>query len=204
VTGAFLKLLTRARVGAGLSIVLIVFGVIDATVPQHPGFPQHTGGLGSAAAAPRLQRGARDAVAASPETAAQDVAERFVIATDTTDPAHPGGDVVTESTLAPELTSPHDMSWPVAWTKEERCTTVALDPPGPPLAESSGQVVVILTGVMTVTTDSSPPTAVPLVDRVTLRLVSDGPLSDRGVSGDAVHGGRRSIRWVVTSVEVGS
>jgi hypothetical protein len=193
VTGAFLKRLTRARVGAGLSVGLIVFGVLDATLPRHPS------GIGRAPAVPALRHAARGAVAAFAETAAQDVAERFVIATDTTDPAHPEGDVVTQSTLAPELTSPHDLSWPVAWSTEQRHTTVVLDPPGPPLAESGGQVAVVLVGTVTVTTDSGPPTAVPLAERVTLRR-----LSDSAVSGNAVHGGRGFLYWVVTSVEAGS
>jgi hypothetical protein len=199
VSVAFLRRLTRARVGAALSVALIVFGVIDATLPRHPGFPQHTGGLASAPPVPALQHAARGAAAASSDTAAQDVAERFVIAADTTDPTHPEGDIVTQSTLAPELTSPHDLSWPVAWSTEQRHTTVVLDPPGPPLAESGGQVAVVLVGIMTVTTDNGPPTAVPLTDRVALRLVPGS-----AVSGDAVHGGRESLYWVVTSVEAGS
>ena len=192
-TAAFPKRLTRARVGAGMSVALIVFGVIDATVPQH------RSGFGPAPAVPALQHAARDDVAASSETAAQEVAERFVIATDTTDPAHPEGDVVTQSSLAPELTDPHDLSWPVAWSTEDRRTTVVLDPPGPPLAEGGGQVAVVLVGVMTVTTDSGPPTAVPLAERVTLRLVSDS-----AASGDAVHGGRGPVRFVVTSLRAGA
>jgi len=193
VTTAFPKRFTRARVGAGLSVALIVFGVIDAALPQH------RSSFEPATAVPTPQQGARDAGAASSETAAQDVAERFVIATDTTDPAHPEGDVVTQSALAPELKDPHDLSWPVAWSTEDRRTTVVLDPPGAPLAESGGQLVVVLVGVITVTTDSGPPTAVPLAERVTLCLVSDS-----AASGDAVHGGRGSLRFVVTSLQAGA
>jgi hypothetical protein len=122
------------------------------------------------------------------------VAEQFVAAVDTTSPAEPAGDTATEAALAPTLAVPHIVSWPAAWTAEHRTTTVVLDPPGVPLLLAGGQVAVIVTGTMlvtsgTTTSDSAPPAEVPVAEKVTLRSTSDGQ------SGGS---------WMVTDVEAGS
>lgn len=181
-TASRVRWLTWAKVGAALSGALIVFGVIDAALPgRRPG---------SEAAVSPQHHGAAVTLSASSEAAAEEVAAAFVAATDTTDPAQPGGDVVTASALAPGLSNPKSMSWPLSWTEEERRTTVVLDAPGPPMAEAGGQLSVIVTGVMTVSTDDGPPTEVPLVERVTLRPTPFG----------AVHGSR----FLVSGVEAGA
>lgn len=175
--------LTWSKVGAALSGALIVFGVVDAAVPgRRPGSEQAT-----SAAAPR--HGAGITLSASSE-AAEAVAQRFITASDSTDPAHPAGDVVTASALAPGLRNPKSVSWPLSWTAEERRTTVVLYALGPPMAEAGGRLTVVVTGVMTVSTDGGPPTEVPLVERVTLRRTPES----------AVDGSR----FLVSGVEAGA
>ena len=124
---------------------------------------------------------------------AQQTAEQFVIACDTTDPAHPAGDLATETALAPGLVVSHDIV-PPAWSNEDRRTTVTLDPPGPPVAKPGDTVAVIVTGIMTVTSDSGPPAsgAGSREDR-TAPLSDDHSSADRGASG-----------WRVVDVEVGA
>ena len=102
-------------------------------------------------------------------SAAQQVAEEFVEATDTTDPTHPEGDTAERAALAPALTVPRRVTWPEAWVAEDRRTTVVLDPPGPVVPVGSGQVAVVVTGRMVVTTDVGQTSEVPVDERVTLR-----------------------------------
>ena len=123
---------------------------------------------------PEGQRATGSADQRAEELAVQQVAERYVIACDTTDPAHPAGDLATETALAPSLDVSHDVVMPAAWSAEDRRTTVALDPPGPPMAEHDSTVAVIVTGIMTVTSDSGPPAAVPVAERITLHLTPGG------------------------------
>ena len=162
---AVLRHLTWSRVGVAVSVALIAFGAVVALLPRH-----------HAAAGPLLvpvaggRQGNRLSDLGAQELAAQQTAERFVIACDTTDPANPAGDVATETALGPGLVVPHDVVWPAAWRTEDRRTTVVLDPPGQPLAERGDMVAVIVTGTMTVTSDSGPPQIVPLAERIALHL----------------------------------
>ena len=124
---------------------------------------------------------------------------RFVTACDTTDPAHPDGDWPPRPLSLRGWCCPTTRSEPAAWSTEDRATTVALDPPGQPVAERGDTVAVIVTGTMTVTSDSGPPQLVPLAERIALRPLNDDhsagdhSISDRGVSG-----------WQVVDVEVGA
>ena len=119
---------------------------------------------------PEGQRATEVPTSGAEELAVQQMAERYVIACDTTDPAHPAGDLATETALAPSLDVSRDVVVPAAWSTEDRRTTVTLDPPGPPVAEHGGAVAVIVTGIMTVTSDSGPPAAVPVAEKITLHL----------------------------------
>ena len=132
-------------------------------------------------------------VLAAQQTSAQQVAVRFVTACDTTDPAQPEGDVATETALAPGLVVPH-VAGPATWRTEDRATTAVLDPPGHPVAERGDTVGVIVTGTMTVTSDSAPPQIVPLAERIMLHPAADDhSAADRGAS-----------EWRVVGVEVGA
>jgi hypothetical protein len=179
-----LRHLTWSRVGVAVSVALIAFGAVVALLPRH-----------HAAAGPILmhvpdgRQGNRFSDLGAQELAAQQAAERFVIACDTTDPADPAGDVATETALAPGLGVPHDVVWPALWAAEDHRTTVVLDPLGQPLAERGDTVAVIVTGTMTVTSDSGPPQIVPLAEKIALHLSPD----DRGASS-----------WQVVDVEVGA
>jgi hypothetical protein len=130
---------------------------------------------------------------------AQSVAERFVVATDTTDPTHPEGNAAERALLAPGLGVPRQLAWPEAWVAEGRRTTVVLDPPGPAVGVGAGQVAVVVTGRMVVTTIAGPSTEVPVDERVTLHLISPHPITQRliGSTGSAP-------RWIVTNVGTGS
>jgi len=196
VSGTAVRARTWSRVGVGLSVGLIVFGVVDAAVSHH----SPAAGPAPASIPLEPQPDARVGVTVAParDLAARQVATQFVTAIDTTDPSHPTGDTATEMTLAPQLV-PSRVPWPVAWINEDRRTTVALDPPGQLLAESGGQVAVIVTGTITVISDSGSPLQVPLTERVTLGLSPDRP----GAGGRAA-GGQRGGSWVVTGVEAGS
>ena len=183
--------LTWGRVGIAVSAGLIVFGIVDAALPHHlrssmVGASSGSGGHGATSIA-------TGGVAAQ-DTAAGRVAEEFVAATDTTGPEDPEGDVSIEAALAPQLAFGHSVSWPAAWTTQQRRTTVVLDPPGPALSVASGQVTVIVTGTMTVSSGTAPPTSVPISERVVLRHVPEG-----AVPKDRPPGG-----WVVTGVEAQS
>jgi hypothetical protein len=174
-----------------VSAGLIVFGIVDATLPHHPrssmvGAPPSSGGRGSTSIA--------SGGVITQNTAAGHVAEEFVAATDTTGPEDPEGEISTEAALAPQLAFPRSVSWSAAWTTQQRRTAVVLDPPGPALSVGSGQVTVIVTGTMTVTSDATPPTSVPISERVMLGHVPESPvLRDRPPGG-----------WVVTGVEAQS
>jgi hypothetical protein len=122
-------------------------------------------------------------------TAAQQVAERFVVATDTTDPTHPEGDAAERALLAPDLNVSSQLKWPEAWVAEDRRTTVVLDPPGPALEVGTGQVSVVVTGRTFVTNDAGPSAEVPVDERITLRFI--------GSPGNASY-------WVVADVGTGS
>ncbi len=183
--------LTWGRVGIAVSAGLIVFGIVDAALPHHArasmvgGF-SGSGGRGTASIA--------TGGVTTQDAAAGRVAEEFVAATDTTGPEDPEGDVATEEALAPQLAFGHSVSWPAAWTAQQRRTTVALDPPGPALSVAGGQATVIVTGTMTVTSDADPPMSVPISERVILRR-----MPERAVLRDRPPGG-----WVVTGVEAQS
>ena len=183
--------LTWGRVGIAVSAGLIVFGIVDAALPHHPrsstaGASSSSGGHGATSMT------SRDV--AAQDTAAGRVAEEFVAATDTTGPEDPEGDVAIEAALAPQLAFGHSVSWPAAWTAEQRRTTIVLDPPGPVLSVASGRVTVIVTGTMIVTSDVAPPTSVPISERVMLGHAPESPvLRDRPPGG-----------WVVTGVEAQS
>jgi hypothetical protein len=170
-----------------VSAGLIVFGIVDATLPHHPraSIVEASPGSGGRGATSIATGGVT-----TQDTAAGRVAEEFVAATDTTGPEDPEGDVTTEAALAPQLAFGHSVSWPAAWTTQQRRTTVVLDPPGPALSVAGGQATVIVTGTMTVTSDAAPPMSVPISERVILRRVPQ----------DACPPGA----WVVTGAEAQS
>jgi len=181
VSPARLRHLTRSRVGVAVCVGLIAYGAVVALLPHHAGV--------GPSLVPVLRGREDDRVAnLRAEELAQQTAEQFIIACDTTDPAHPAGDLATETALAPGLAVPHDVVWPAVWKTEDRRTTVVLDPPGLPVAERGDTVAVIVTGIMTVTSDSGPPAAVPVAERIALHLSPGG-----GASG-----------WRVVGVEVGA
>jgi hypothetical protein len=133
------------------------------------------------------------------DATAQSVAERFVVATDTTDPTHPEGNTSERALLAPGLAVPRQLAWPEAWVAENRRTTTVLDPPGPAVGVGAGQVAVVLTGRMVVTTVDGPSTEVPVDERITLHLIKPRLTGSPGAvaAGNAPH-------WVVTNVGSGS
>jgi hypothetical protein len=133
------------------------------------------------------------------DAAAQSVAERFVVATDTTDPNHPEGDATERALLAPGLTVSRQLAWPEAWVTENRRTTVVLDPPGPAVGLGAGHVAVVVTGRMVVTTIAGPSTEVPVDDRITLHLIKPHLITQRLIGTT-----RSAPRWVVTNVWTGS
>ncbi len=169
---AWVRHLTWSRVGVAVCVGLIGFGALVALLPHH-----------QAAAGPTLmpapggREGGQLSNVRAQELAAQQVAERFVTACDTTDPAQPAGDVATETALAPGLVVPRAVVGPAAWRTESRRTTVVLDPPGQPVAQPGGRVAVIVTGIMTVTSDSGLPEAVPVAERIALHLSPGGEAS---------------------------
>jgi hypothetical protein len=183
--------LTWSRIGIGISVGLVLFGAIDSALPRSArSVPQISG------VAPHETPDVATVTAAAPEVseqtrAAQRVAEQFVEATDTTDPTHPEGDTAERAALAPALTVPRRATWPEAWVAEDRRTTVVLDSPGPVVPIGSGQVAVVLTGRMVVSTDIGQTSEVPVDEQVTLR-----PTDPTGPP-NASH-------WVVTDVGSGS
>ncbi len=200
---AFSRRHTMSRVGVPVCVALIAFGAVTALLPLHAGSRPMTISVPRAMAGGRVanvdsQKFAAPLVAAL-RTATQQVAVRFVTACDTTDPAQPEGDVATEAALAPGLVVPHDVVWPSAWRTEDRATRVVLDPPGPPVAERSDTVAVIVTGIMTVTSDSGPPELVPVAERITLHPINDDHSAGSGSPGD-----RGATGWRVVGAEVGA
>jgi hypothetical protein len=187
--------LTRSRLGVAASIGLVVFGVVDASLPSPVAVNPAVSGLGPPTSPDTHLATAGTGTAATmpvrslEETAAQRVAEDFVAATDETDPSHPEGETAERALLAPGLTVPSRLAWPEAWVAEGRRTTVVLDPPGSAVVVGSGQVAVVVTGRTNVATDAGPPIEVPVDERITLRLI--------GLTGSAPH-------WVVTNVGTGS
>ena len=163
-TPASLRPLTWSRVGVAVCVGLITYGAVTALLPHQPD------AVPPPVLLPRETAGYRGADQRTQELAVQRVAERYIIACDTTDPAHPAGDLATETALAPDLDVSRDVVVPAVWSTEDRRTTVTLDPPGPPMAEHGGSVNVIVTGIMTVTSNSGPPAAVPVAERITLHL----------------------------------
>ena len=169
---------------------LVAFGAVTALLPRNVSPRLVPAPVSGTIAGLRAANVAAQLVTAQP-TAAQQVAVRFVTASDTTDPAQPEGNVAIETALAPGLAVPHVVR-PEAWVAEDRRTTVVLDPPGHPVA-GRGAVAVIVTG-RTVTTDTAPPQIVPLDERILLdRVADDHSAGDRGGSG-----------WRVVGVEVGA
>ncbi len=201
---------TWSRLGIALSIGLVVFGVIDASLP-HPTLPSDAvSGLGPQTHPdPQMASAGTKPITAMPlrsmplrsqaATAAQSVAEQFVVATYTADPTHPEGDAFERALLAPGLTVPRQLAWPEAWVAEDRRTTVVLDPPGPAVGVGAGQAAVVVTGRMVVTTIAGPSTQVPVDERVTLHLIKPHLITQRliGPTGSTLH-------WVVTNVGTGS
>ena len=189
---------------------LVVFGVVDASLPHSTPPGPSVSRLGPQArpnahvATARSKSGTAMPLRSVPlksqaDATAQSVAERFVVATDTTDPTHPEGNAAERALLAPGLSVPHQLAWPEAWVAEGRRTTVVLDPPGPAVGVGGDQVAVVVTGRMVVTTIAGPSTEVPVDERVTLHLIKPHLITQRLI------GTKRSApRWVVTNVGTGS
>ncbi len=169
----------------------MLFGAIDAALPHSARPVAQISGVGSQEIPDSAIATAATPVVSEQNSAAQQIAEEFVEATDTTDPTHPEGDTAERAALAPALTVPRRVTWPEAWVAEDRRTTVVLDPPGPVVPVGSGQVAVVVTGRMVVTTDIGQTSEVPVDERVTLRPT--GPAGSPNAS-----------HWVVTDVGSGS
>jgi hypothetical protein len=194
VTAAKKVRFTGTRLGIVVSIGLMIFGIVDAALPHSP---VSQGGRRTGPV-PRLSRATKSlATTSAPSlvgTAAERVAEEFVAATDTTDPAHPQGATAEQIELAQGLAAPRLLAWPEAWVAENRRTTVVLDSPGPVVVVGTGQVAVVVTGRMVVTADTGPSTEVPVDERITMQWVrSEAALPPHGTS-----------HWVVTDVGTGS
>ena len=187
---ATLRRFTWSRAGVTICVALIAFGALTALLPHHAGPRPVPVPVPGAVAGDRVADVPAEELppplVAARQTAAQQVAVRFVTACDTTDPAQPDGNVATETALAPGLVVPHVVR-PAAWGTEDRSTTVVLDPPGQPLAGRGDTVGVIVSGIMTVTSDSGPPQIAPLAETIALRPINDGGLG-----------------WRVVGVEVGA
>lgn len=182
---ALARKMTPARVGTACCAALIAFGVVDAVLPH--------GAPNSAVLSASPSRHGQPSPKTESASGAQEVAVRFVVACDTTSPAAPSGDVATEAALAPRLAGSDHPAWPAAWTAETRHTTVALDPPGPAEHKANRTVAVEVTGVMTVTSNTSPPELVPVAETILLR-----PTTTTG------SGARGGSTWLVENVEVGA
>ena len=193
-----LRHFTWSRIGAAISVALIAFGALTALLPHHGASAPTLMPVTPATQNNRVANFGADALAA-PQVAAQQAAERFVTACDTTDPTRPDGDVATQAALAPGLVLPRDVAEPAAWKSEDRTTTVALNAPGQPVVEGADTVAVIVTGTMTVTPDSGPAQRVPITERIALR-----PLNDDHSAVDHSIGDRGTSGWRVVGVEVGA
>jgi hypothetical protein len=182
---------TWSRLGIGISIGLVFFGAIDAALPHSTRPIVRTAGVGPQETPDSAITRATTLMVSRQDRAALRVAEEFVEATGTGDPTHPEGDTAEQAALAPDLAVPRRVVWPEAWVAEDRQTTVELDPPGPVVAEGSGQVAVVVTGRTIVTTDVGQNSEVPLDERITLRLIDPtGPVN--------------ASNWVVADVGTGS
>jgi len=210
------SLFTWSRVGIACSIGLVVFGVLDAALPHraltHPSLPRASASKAPAprSPGPHVTNPEPRATGTLPVSegsalAAQQVARRFVTAIDTTDPAHPDGNTAEWAPLAPGLTVPRGLVWPEAWVAEDRKTTVVLGPAGPVIVVGVRQVVVAVTGQMIVTTNVGPPDAVPVDEKITLRLVGSVSTTSAGrrASPEGVAGDNSATHWVVIDVGVG-
>ena len=182
---ALTRKITPTRVATVCCAGLIAFGVVDVVLPH--------GAPSSAVVTASPSGHSQPSSKTESASGAQEVAVRFVIACDTTSPAAPSGDVATEAALAPRLASSDHPAWSAAWTAENRHTTVALDPPGSPVHKANRTVAVEVTGVMTVTSNTSPPEFVPVAETVLLRPTA--------TTGSGAPGGSA---WLVENVEVGA
>jgi hypothetical protein len=169
----------------------VLFGAIDAAFPRSARPVGQISGVGPHEIHPSAITTAATPRVSEQNSAAQQIAEEFVEATDTTDPILPEGDTAERAALAPALTVPRRVTWPEAWVAEDRRTTVVLDSPGPVVPVGSDKVAVVLTGRMLVTTDIGHTSEVPLNERVTLH--STRPTGPQNTS-----------HWVVTNVGTGS
>ena len=113
----------------------MLFGAIDAALPHSARPVVRSSGLGSQGIPDSAVATAHHTGGVGTEQAAQQMAEQFVTACDTTDPAHPEGDVATEPHW-PQRWPCRTSEWPAAWVTEDRSTTVVLDPPGQSVAAS--------------------------------------------------------------------
>lgn len=188
---------TWSRLGTAACVALIVTGAVVAVGPEHRGALPPPVPLRKGMASDRLSGQGAQA------RAAQQVAVAFVVACDTTDRAQPAGDLATQTTLAPTLVLSHALG-PALWGTENRATTVALDPPGQPIERGGDEVAVVVTGIMTVTTDAGPRASVPLVERITLRPVANGHAAGEGAGGPRAVANGGASRWQVSGVEVGA
>jgi hypothetical protein len=185
------RLTWSRRLGIGISIGLVLFGALDATLPHSARPVGRITRVGSQTIPDSVVTTAATPVVSGQDRAALRVAEEFVAATNATDPTHPEGDTAERAALAPGLAVPPRVAWPEAWMAQHRQTTVILDPPGPVVAVDSGQVAVVITGRTVVTTDAGPSSEVPVDERITLHLTDQT-------------GAASSSHWVVTGVGTGS
>jgi hypothetical protein len=173
-----------------ISIGLVLFGAIDATLPHSTRTDFGPARVGSNETPVSVIATASTPVVSGQDGATQRVAEEFITATGTTDATHPEANTVERAALAPALVVPAQATWPEAWVAEDRRTMAVLDPAGPVVAVGPGQVAVVVTGRTVVTTDADQSSEVPADERVRLRLI--GPMGTANAS-----------EWVVTDVGPG-
>ena len=160
---ATLRHLTWSRVGVAVCVGLIAFGAVVALLPHH-----HHGRARRRCPFPEGQQD--DRVANLPCPGAGGPADSRAVRHRL---RHDRSGASRRATWPPRPLSLR--GWctprrggPAAWSTEDRRTTVALDPPGQPVAERGDTVAVIVTGIMTVTSDSGPPQLVPVAERIAL------------------------------------
>ena len=124
--------LSWSRLGIGISIGLVLFGAIDATLP-HSARPDSVAGV---ADDPRFRgHNGRPRRRCRSRTAQLYGWPRSSLLPPTPPIRHhPEGDTVERAAVAPGLAVPRRVAWPEAWVAEDRRTTVVLDPPGPVVA----------------------------------------------------------------------
>ena len=188
---ARLRHLTWSRVGVAVCVGLIAFGAVVAAPPP----PRHD-------AVPLPMPRSREETAGDrrlPTWRAQELAAQQVGRAVRHRLRHDRSGASRRATWPPRPPSLRGWWCPTTWwgrppgATEDRRTTVVLDPPGQPVAERGDTVAVIVTGIMTVTSDSGPPQTVPVAERITLHRLDDHSAGDRGASG-----------WRVVGVEVGA